>query len=135
MTKFFRIHQNNSGGRWLFDAVAGVDVNIVIEAENAEQAESKFDDIRTAYGRGFDSYCECCGERWWSRWDENDATDQPVVEKSMFVHYADGRIVRGEDVVIQSDDNDDYDWDAPRPQLSDAEQDAIIDGMNRMLNS
>ncbi len=108
---FYTVSQNNSGGYYIKRSVeAGVDQYICIEADNAEHAKERFEAVREAYGGGFDSACECCGNRWstYSLYDE-DATDKPSAGKNTFVHYADGHIVAGEDVVFEYEsDGSDY---------------------------
>lgn len=116
---FYYVNQNNSGGRYITSVSAGVDENIIIEADNGVEAQAKFDAIRKAYGAGFDDFCECCGERWWASFYADDAKDKPsvwddevipypiattVVERMMddyitidcldtYIHYKDGSVM------------------------------------------
>ena len=55
--KYYRFHQNNSGGA--FSAPA---INVFIQAESPSQAN----EIAEKHGVYFDSSndCECCGPRW-----------------------------------------------------------------------
>lgn len=98
---FYRFNQNNSGGYYVIDADAGVGESIHIEANNVDEARDKFEAIGNTVA-GFDSFCECCGQRWSPFWlDETDATEFPAdygkeVDYNgtgSYVHYADGRVV------------------------------------------
>lgn len=68
--KWFTYSQNNSGGYFIDnDDVSHL---ICIEAENADQANSRALEITEDYGE----YCTCCGERWYcSEWEEDGASE------------------------------------------------------------
>lgn len=98
---FFQYRQNNSGGGFDEDKEAGIGYAVIIEAANAEQANSKAESIGLYFNgcaEGMD--CDCCGDRWYEAWsDEGDPEPRlyngPVKGGwglSSFVHYADGRI-------------------------------------------
>lgn len=104
---FFHYIQNNSGGSFDYDEVAGITHHVIIEAENATLADSKLESI----GGYFDGCangrdCSCCGDRWYPAYegDEeplvygNKVTDYDEMfvwmkpGREIAVHYADGRI-------------------------------------------
>lgn len=108
---FFHFHQNNSGGRFVYDMKAGITEEVVVEAENAEAANRRLEDIGGYFDgcdRGRD--CDCCGDRWSRQWggEKGDPEplyyDTPVAQVSketrwrnsskpaIAVHYFDGRI-------------------------------------------
>lgn len=108
---FYEYRQNNSGGSFDFDADAGISVNVIIEADNAQEANYKAEDIGL-YFNG-DGDCPCCGDRWYDQWnDENgDAVPshygEPIQDVEFgkglhfkwikdgpeaYVHFADGNI-------------------------------------------
>lgn len=113
---FFNFHQNNTGGSFDYDESAGISVNVIIEADNDDDADIKL--IRIGgYFDGCDDGrdCSCCGDRWY-RSHESDGKDVPKVYSDEvhpgdrmpdkrfnmkwmkdgnaegFIHYADGRI-------------------------------------------
>ena len=72
-TKFFTFGQNNSGGYYIVnDDVAAF---LIIEAQNANEAISKMEDITEDYSQ----FCSCCGQRWSSWMDDSDGTEEPMV--------------------------------------------------------
>lgn len=107
---FFNFSQNNSGGGFDFDAQAGISVNVIVEAADAEEANYRAERI----GLYFDGVengndCDCCGDRWYEQWrDDGDEVPsvygtpieiyEPVIkwlgEKNPngFVHYLDGTV-------------------------------------------
>jgi hypothetical protein len=104
---FYQYRQNNSGGRFDIDEADGITVNVIIEADSAEDADSRAEDIGI-YFDGCDGGrdCPCCGDRWYSTC-ESDAKAEPCVYsqpaaeatgwqwapdgKETCVHYKDGR--------------------------------------------
>lgn len=72
---FFEFRQNNSGGGFNIDESAGISVIVIVEADNANQANSKAEDI----GLYFDGYgdCSCCGNRWYSQWHDAEGHKVP----------------------------------------------------------
>jgi hypothetical protein len=60
---FYTYGQTNSGGEFIIDRENGIGVNIIIEADSDEEAESKFDKISDSRDDFFWS-CSCCGPRW-----------------------------------------------------------------------
>ncbi len=98
--KFYRYHQNNSGGRLLVSEQDGITSNVWVEARNARIANALFDIIAEDYRSG----CPCCGTRWDAA-SEDDGEDEPQTEDwyswekgkycvpaATVVHYLDGRI-------------------------------------------
>lgn len=97
---FFTFLQNNSGGRWHKDA--NLDAVVIIEANSGPDANAKAQTLGIYFNgvrEGRD--CRCCG----SRWDEaGEGFEKPtlwedpleLLEKGTIIHYADGRILRGE---------------------------------------
>lgn len=109
---FFTYHQNNSGGEFVYDYDAGIAVNVVIEADNADDANEKAEAIGLYWNGVADDRgdCECCGDRWYSAWGYTEGTPNPTVygcdaalmghvgwrdemEYEGFVHFADSRKV------------------------------------------
>jgi len=105
MSKFYTYNQNNSGGKFHFDEVAGITRYVVVEANDYKHA----DYLAERIGLYFDGYgdCPCCGERWSTMWDESEGKllpmiyDNPVDKatglrwmeegKEIVVHYLNGR--------------------------------------------
>jgi hypothetical protein len=74
MSKFYRFHQNNSGGSWIEND--NVSMTVHIEANSASEAN----DIAKTKGIYFDGVsddidCGCCGDRWYPA-DEIDGHDK-----------------------------------------------------------
>ena len=72
---FYHFRQNNSGGTFDVDPKRGIDVNVIIEADNYHEANSRAENI----GLYFDGQgdCSCCGDRWYEMYDEDDAREFP----------------------------------------------------------
>ena len=103
---FYHYRQNNSGGG--FDCDDNVHMNVIIEANSANQANNKAKSIGIYFdGVGKNMDCDCCGDRW-SCVDDDDGTEVPSMygtslnefqADSYFVkdgvkaivYYADGR--------------------------------------------
>jgi hypothetical protein len=99
--KWFRFHQNNSGGEYVIDEQIGIGHEVWVEATDHEEANEK----GSSLGLFGLPYCGCCGERFYSalKWDGEDA---PKIAESSdwhrsrygeditFLHYADGRMVK-----------------------------------------
>lgn len=102
--KFFHFRQNNSGG--IFKGPAQ---NVVVEAENAVDANKRVLDVEGVYfdgcSEGVD--CPCCGDRWFRQWSYEVGDDvpstygDPVVfgdgdgDGDVLVVYANGEKKRG----------------------------------------
>lgn len=75
---FYTFGQNNSWGNFLHDELKGIGCNVIIEADNSEDAKGKalsigiyFDGVE----EGID--CECCGDRWYD--DSYTFSDVPTI--------------------------------------------------------
>jgi len=113
---FYTFHQNNSGGYFIFDSDKGISVNVIIEANSADEANDRAEQIGLYFnGVADESDCSCCGDRWYSVWDENDGTELPEIwgepvainapmkkedlsfkwakGPEAYIHYLDGTIV------------------------------------------
>lgn len=105
-TKFYTYNQNNSGGGFDHDEVAGIGYMVIVEAYNVKQANALAESI----GLYFDGYgdCPCCGNRWHEAW-RDEGTDEPSSygrpldlsgEGNLnwgipsYVHYLDGKILK-----------------------------------------
>lgn len=74
---FYEYRQNNSRGGFDFDADNGISVHVIIEADSADEANRKAEDIGLYFdGRGD---CPCCGNRWYEQWDDQDADSVPSI--------------------------------------------------------
>lgn len=73
--KYYHFRQNNSGGS--FDIDDKVTVNVWIQAETANQANERAEDIGI-YFDGVDDEvdCACCGDRWYPA-SERDSVPSP----------------------------------------------------------
>jgi hypothetical protein len=96
---FFQFRQNNSGGEYHIEDNIGH--TVWIEATDSNEANNKASSI----GLFSLSYCDCCGERFYSTWD-GDAEEAWTVEENKgwhrerygelvtIIHHADGRVQR-----------------------------------------
>lgn len=80
-TKFYTEGQNNSGGYFIDNEDVGH--YVIIEAENAEQAEKKLNEIV----EGYSEYCDCCGERWNAYWTADSGTTEPTIYGEPVAEY------------------------------------------------
>lgn len=101
--KFYYYSQNNSGGS--FDKEMGY--ALIIEAENANQANDKAEELGVYFNGCADGIdCPCCGDRWDSCSDY-EGKDQPTMygekhdpngvevyywQMPVIIYYADGKI-------------------------------------------
>jgi hypothetical protein len=84
---FFTYHQNNSGGVFDYDEVAGIAPYVIVEADSAREA----DFLAEGIGLYFDGEgdCPCCGDRWYpadTSWGEK-GTDQPEIYGELATTY------------------------------------------------
>lgn len=110
---FYTFDQNNSGGSFVLDKKNGITHFVIVEADNASDADDRLEDIGGYFDgchTGMD--CPCCGDRWYRQW-KDDGTEKPElygqpVERygkgndwtiqwmedgyEIAVHYKDGRI-------------------------------------------
>lgn len=63
---FFTYNQNNSGGNKIFDAKRGISKWVIVEADNASDADDIACEIGLYFGyqEGDCTLSSCCGERW-----------------------------------------------------------------------
>lgn len=108
---FFDYRQNNSGGEFDVDEKAGISVTVIVEADNAEDADSRAKKIGLYFDGAGD--CPCCGDRWYEAYGDGDPVPStygepieigaPFAEKGFsmkwiqdgpegYVHFKDGRI-------------------------------------------
>ncbi|ATW61342.1 hypothetical protein SEA_DEXERS_66 [Streptomyces phage Dexers] len=72
---FFEYNQNNSGGSFHIDEEAGISTVVIVEAEDANAADRKAEEIGLYFDG--DGDCSCCGDRWYAQgggWND-DAGD------------------------------------------------------------
>ena len=107
-TKFYVFRQNNSGGEWRTDEKKGVAQVVIIEAESADLANLKAQQIGIYFdGVSDGSDCRCCGDRWSrvreDKWDSGTSLDSVVSQfrddyyrknYQVYVHYLNGRFER-----------------------------------------
>lgn len=68
---FFEFRQNNSGGRFTFDAARGISVSVWVEADSKDEAVLKAEELGIYFdGVSEGRDCDCCGDRWYRPWDE-----------------------------------------------------------------
>ena len=78
--KFYHYSQNNSGGKFAYDAFTGITHHVVIQAFSVEDANNRAEAIGIYFdGCANGRDCDCCGDRWYSMWDEKSGTDLPEV--------------------------------------------------------
>lgn len=73
--KFWTYSQNNSGG--IFTVDDNVSHYVIIEAADMKQANDRAEEVGLYFGGQGD--CPCCGNRWYSEWDEDEGKDQPMI--------------------------------------------------------
>lgn len=105
--KFYHYSQNNSGGSFSFDEFSGITHHVIIQAYSAAEANLRAEEIGIYFNGCEDERdCDCCGDRWYSIWDDKSGTDLPEVYgepvdaydgmswmspgKEIVVHYLDG---------------------------------------------
>lgn len=109
-SKFFEFCQNNSGGSFGVDKKAGIGHYVIIEAMDADHANTIAERIGIYFDgcqNGMD--CDCCGDRWYPAYGEGDDVishyGTPLIDAGnrtgffprwedeyFFVHFLDGRI-------------------------------------------
>lgn len=108
---FYHFSQNNSGGSFHFNKEKGITCHVVIEADNASEANAIAEEIGIYFdGCSTGRDCSCCGDRWNEVWEIDreevpSVYGSPVQEfinseythrwmetgKEVCVHYKDGR--------------------------------------------
>lgn len=92
---FFAFSQNNSGGSYDINASRGIGKVVVIEAENASDANEKAEEIGLYFDGRYD--CDCCGNRWSQQWDDEKGIEFSDVlfwdwRDEVYVHTLKGKI-------------------------------------------
>ena len=106
---FYEFNQNNSGGH--FTRNDSVDHYVIVEATDWADANQRAENIGIYFCGVRDGIdCECCGDRWYDRWDDDAGKDVPSHYDSpltlesvstlknprlhtVVIHYLDGRVV------------------------------------------
>ena len=80
---FFHFLQNNSGGKFIFDATRGLSVHVIVEGSDIDEVNFRANEIGIYFDGcddGIDS--DCCGDRWYRPIGELDCKpmvyDDPV---------------------------------------------------------
>lgn len=111
---FYTYSQNNSGGSFYYDHERGISQWVVVEAQDAIEANYRAGRIGLYFdGVASGDDCDCCGDRWFEAgaWGTEDGTEfpaycqQPIQEviagwsfptpgdiAPAYIHYLDGRI-------------------------------------------
>lgn len=106
---FYDYRQNNSGGVFLAEHENGISVEVIIEADSADEANARAEQIGLYFDGCSDGRdCNCCGDRWYRAWDEGSPVPSvygvPITEAETngyadrvngpegYIHYADGRV-------------------------------------------
>lgn len=85
---FYNFDQNNSGGSFVTnDKVCHY---VIIEADNAKQANDKAENIGIYFnGAEDDIDCPCCDDRWYSQWDDDAGEETPMIYGLQPSEYSD----------------------------------------------
>ncbi len=73
---FYDFRQNNSGGGFDYNEAAGISVHVIVEADSADEANRKAEEIGLYFGGEGD--CPCCGDRWYEA-SEYDRAEVPSI--------------------------------------------------------
>jgi hypothetical protein len=85
---FYTFNQNNSGGKFVTNEK--VCHFVIIEADSADQANDKAEDIGIYFnGVRAEIDCSCCGDRWYSQWHEDDGEETPMIYDKSPSEYGD----------------------------------------------
>lgn len=92
---FFAYDQNNSGGSYSIDENQGIGKVVVIEAENASDANEKAEEIGLYFDGKHD--CECCGNRWWKKYNDDEMIEFDDIlhwnrQSPVYVHTLNGKL-------------------------------------------
>ena len=87
---FYIYDQNNSGGG--FDRDDDVACTVIIEADSAEEADARAEDVGIYFDGTDDDGpdCPCCGDRWSRAWGDGKDTPQIHGKDIAHVYYKDG---------------------------------------------
>lgn len=105
--KWFEFRQNNSGGVDVVDPGAGIDKYVWVQARNHQEANVRAEQIGLYFnGCETGQDCDCCGDRWYEQWNEDDGTtEEPalskwklggrwITERGAYAHRYDGTFYR-----------------------------------------
>lgn len=82
-TRFFHFSQNNSGGSFNYDKRAGITHHVIIEAVDYNEANRLAEDIGLYFNGCNDGRdCRCCGDRWYSKGDNEKGSPFPALYDS-----------------------------------------------------
>jgi hypothetical protein len=103
---FYEYRQNNTGGSFDVDHMAGISASVVVEANNSGSADERAANLGLYFDGCDDNQdCACCGDRWYRAYGDGDQVashyGEPVESADMdyrwikdgpelWVHYADG---------------------------------------------
>lgn len=77
---FFEYAQSNSGGSYMYNHKAGISEHVIVEADNAKDADRRAEDIGLYFnGCETGDDCECCGDRWYAQYTDENGTAVPMV--------------------------------------------------------
>lgn len=105
---FYMFRQNNSGGFFDINPDEGRSVIMIVEADNADEANERAEEIGIYFDPHYQRDCQCCGTRWTEAWDDEGTEapsyyGEPIGEARHtgsgwagnrpegFIHYKDGR--------------------------------------------
>ena len=92
---FYYFNQNNSGGSFRFDESEGITHHVVIEANNASDANKDAEEIGIYFnGCRTGRDCDCCGDRW-CKVSEYDGEEFPHVYGTSAQDFANKKDFRG----------------------------------------
>lgn len=74
---FYTYDQNNSGGH--FDVDDDVACNVIIEADSAEEADARAEEIGIYFDDDYEIDCSCCGTRWSRVWSDDEGKETPQI--------------------------------------------------------
>lgn len=85
---FYTFTQNNSGGDFVInDRVCHF---VIIEADSAVQANDKAKNIGIYFnGVMAEIDCSCCGDRWYSQWNDAESEETPMIRDKSPSEYGD----------------------------------------------
>ena len=81
---FYIYDQNNSGGSFIVND--DVTYNVIIEADSAEAADRKAEEIGIYFDDNYNIDCECCGTRWSRAWS-NEGEEEPEIYGKPVAEY------------------------------------------------
>lgn len=81
---FYTYMQNNSGGSFVHDEIAGISHFVIVEADNPDHANERAEEIGLYFnGCDLGVDCDCCGDRWYAQYargdNHDDGTELPTV--------------------------------------------------------